>query len=152
MSEYLGNLRYMKILQYSNYYVFSFFQFYLISYVLNNINIIRYYRCRFLSFSHYTLCEWWHLYRMEIQIKSLIITFCYSCSSHTFQILNIRTPEMIALTEQGGYRVYSSAAKRCRRNGKQWGPWSDCAKRSLIRVCTFCSCLSVPKLRTFTVL
>ena len=39
-----------------------------------------------------------------------------------------------------------NALKRCRRNGKQWRPRSDCS------VCIVCSYVSVPKLRIFTVM
>ena len=44
---------------------------------------------------------------------------------------------------------YSNVLKQCRRNGKQYGPWSDCSwRKNLIGVCTVCSGISVPKLRT----
>ena len=47
------------------------------------------------------------------------------------------------------HRVMS---KRCRRNGKQWKPWSDCFSRSsLIWVCTVCPGIPVRKLRIITV-
>ena len=42
--------------------------------------------------------------------------------------------------------------KEWQRNDKQWGSWSDCSYRSLFLVCTVCSCLSVPKLRIFTMM
>ena len=46
----------------------------------------------------------------------------------------------------------SSESKRCRLNGKQCRPWSDCSSRSsLIWVYTVCLGLSVRKLRIITV-
>ena len=48
------------------------------------------------------------------------------------------------------YQSYE--CKRCRRNGKQCRPWSDCCSRSsLIWVCTVCLGISVWKLRIITV-
>ena len=43
---------------------------------------------------------------------------------------------------------FEHVSKRCRWNGKQCSPWSDCSFRSsLIWVCTVCSDLSVRNLR-----
>ena len=48
--------------------------------------------------------------------------------------------------------LYHRVSKRCRRNGKQCRPWSDCSSRSsLIWVCTVCPGISVRKLRIITV-
>ena len=44
-----------------------------------------------------------------------------------------------------------NVSKRCRRNGKQCKPWSDCSSSTLIRVYTVCLDLPVQKLRVITV-
>ena len=45
-------------------------------------------------------------------------------------------------------------SERCRWNGKQCRPWSDCStyRNSLIWVCSVCQVMSVEKFRTITVL
>ena len=46
----------------------------------------------------------------------------------------------------------NNVSKRCRQNGKQSGPWSDCSSRSsLIRIHTVCPGLSVQKFRNTAV-
>ena len=47
----------------------------------------------------------------------------------------------------------SNASKRCRWNGKQCRPWSDCSSRSsLIGAWNVCSDFSVPIMRIFTII
>ena len=64
--------------------------------------------------------------------------------SLTVNFLNIWTPKKCV--------VITLKFERCRRNGKQCRPWSDCSSRSsLIWVCTVFPGLSVRKLRIIMV-
>ena len=58
----------------------------------------------------------------------------------TVNFLNIRTPKkFVVMTLKFELCGSTIESKRCRRNGKQCRPWSDCSSRSsLIWVCTVC--------------
>ena len=73
---------------------------------------------------------------------------------NTVNILKIWTPKKSAVNilklEQ--YRFTTNGSKRCRWNGKQCRPWSDCSRRSLIWVYIVCPDPSVQKHRIIMVL
>ena len=76
------------------------------------------------------------------------------CFQFTVKFLNIGTPEKLLLLFQNLNNVslpQSNESKRCRWNGEQCRPWSDCSSRSsLIWVYTVCPGLPVWKLRIIT--
>ena len=82
-------------------------------------------------FTYWDCVTWFHMlfpWKASLTLRTLILFFTHNGFLHVILLPQIQ----------------SNVSKRCRRNGKQWRPWSDCS--SLIWVYTVCPDLFVRKL------